>query len=166
MDSNYIIETKNLTKQYGSQKSVADLNIHVLSLIHIFIEILQFGLILGSILVICEVSTVFAQESQTKMLPLIFSTQEGRRKDVWAKIFASFTFTVFIFAWIVVVNLILCWMVYGLNGFNNISWIILSQYMRRPILFLKYLGILLGLAFQAFLSLCALTLCVSAYQSS
>ena len=36
MDTNYIIETKNLTKQYGSQKSVADLNIHVkLSLIHI-----------------------------------------------------------------------------------------------------------------------------------
>ena len=60
----------------------------------VFIEILQFGLILGSILVICEVSTVFAQESQTKMLPLIFSTQEGRRKDVWAKIFASLTFTV------------------------------------------------------------------------
>ena len=28
-DTNYIIETKNLTKQYGSQKSVADLNIHV-----------------------------------------------------------------------------------------------------------------------------------------
>ena len=29
MDTNYIIESKNLTKQYGSQKSVADLNIHV-----------------------------------------------------------------------------------------------------------------------------------------
>ena len=29
MDTNYTIETKNLTKQYGSQKSVADLNIHV-----------------------------------------------------------------------------------------------------------------------------------------
>ena len=29
MDNKYIIETKNLTKQYGSQKSVADLNIHV-----------------------------------------------------------------------------------------------------------------------------------------
>ena len=25
----YVIETKNLTKQYGTQKSVADLNIHV-----------------------------------------------------------------------------------------------------------------------------------------
>ena len=29
MDTNYIIETKNLTKQYCAQKSVADLNIHV-----------------------------------------------------------------------------------------------------------------------------------------
>lgn len=27
--SNYIIETKHLTKQYGTQKSVADLSIHV-----------------------------------------------------------------------------------------------------------------------------------------
>ncbi|MDD3417312.1 MAG: ABC transporter ATP-binding protein [Lachnospiraceae bacterium] len=27
--SNYLIETKNLTKQYGTQKSVSDLNIHV-----------------------------------------------------------------------------------------------------------------------------------------
>jgi len=27
--SEYIIETKHLTKQYGTQKSVADLNIHV-----------------------------------------------------------------------------------------------------------------------------------------
>ena len=31
MDTNYIIKTKNLTKQYGSQKSVADLNIHPFS---------------------------------------------------------------------------------------------------------------------------------------
>ena len=29
MDTNTIIETRNLTKQYGPQKSVADLNIHV-----------------------------------------------------------------------------------------------------------------------------------------
>lgn len=27
--SDFIIETRNLTKQYGEQKSVADLNIHV-----------------------------------------------------------------------------------------------------------------------------------------
>ena len=38
--------------------------------------------------------------------------------------------------------------------------------MLQPVLFSKYLGILLGLAFQALLSLCAITLCVSAYQNS
>ena len=27
--NNYVIETRNLTKQYETQKSVADLNIHV-----------------------------------------------------------------------------------------------------------------------------------------
>ena len=127
---------------------------------------LQFGLILGSILIICGVSTIFAEESQTKMLPLIFSTEEGRRKDVPAKILASFTFTIFIFMWFVLVNLVLCWMIYGLKGFENISWIVLSQYMLQHVLFSKYLGTLLGLAFQALLSLCAITLCVSAYQDS
>lgn len=29
MKTNYVIETKHLTKQFGSQKSVTDLNIHV-----------------------------------------------------------------------------------------------------------------------------------------
>ena len=132
----------------------------------VFVEMLQFGLILGSILIICGVSTIFAEESQTKMLPLIFSTEEGRRKDVPAKILASFTFTIFIFMWFVLVNFVLCWMIYGLKGFENISWMVLSQHMLQPVLFLKYLGILLGLAFQALLSLCTITLCVSAYQDS
>lgn len=108
----------------------------------VFVEMLQFGLILGSILIICGVSTIFADESQTKMLPLIFSTEEGRRKDVHAKILASFTFTIFIFMWFVLVNLVLCWMIYGLKGFENISWMVLSQHMLQPVLFLKYLGIL------------------------
>ena len=69
--------------------------------------ILQLGLILGSIFIICGASTIFAEESQTKMLPLIFSTEEGRRKDVHSKILASFTFTIFIFMWFVLVNLVL-----------------------------------------------------------
>lgn len=62
----------------------------------VFVEMLQFGLILGSILIICGVSTIFAEESQTKMLPLIFSTEEGRRKDVllkfWLLLHSRFSF--------------------------------------------------------------------------
>mgnify|MGYP000526782167 FL=1 len=88
---------------------------------------LQFGLVLGSILVICSVSTIFAEESQTKMLPLIFSTEEGRRKDVMAKIAAALTFTISIFLWFAVINLALCQVVYGLNGFNNIAGLVLSE---------------------------------------
>ena len=79
----------------------------------IFVEMLQFGLILGSILVICSVSTIFAEESQTKMLPLIFSTEEGRRKDVMAKIAAALTFTISVLLWFAVIILVLCQVVYG-----------------------------------------------------
>ena len=57
-------------------------------------------------------------------------------------------------------------MIYGLKGFENLSWMVLSQHMLQPVLFSKYLGILLGLAFQALLSLCAITLCVSAHQDN
>ena len=133
----------------------------------IFVEMLQFGLILGSILVICSVSTIFAEESQTKMLPLIFSTEEGRRKDVMAKIAAALTFTISIFLWFAVINLALCQVVYGLNGFNNIAGLVLSESIRhQSVMFSKYLAVLLMLALEALLSLCAITLCVSAYQNS
>ena len=133
----------------------------------IFVEMLQFGLILGSILVICSVSTIFAEESQTKMLPLIFSTEEGRRKDVMAKIAAALTFTISIFLWFAVINLALCQVVYGLNGFNNIAGLVLSESIRhQSVMFSKYLAVLLMLALEALLSLCAITLCVSAHQNS
>lgn len=133
----------------------------------IFVEMLQFGLILGSILVICGVSTIFAEESQTKMLPLIFSTEEGRRKDVLEKIAASFSFTLSIFLWFIVINMALCQIVYGLKGFNNIAGMVLPEsIIRQPVIFQKYLSVLLLLALEALLSLCAITLCVSAHQNS
>ena len=132
----------------------------------VFVEMLQFGLVLGSIMIICVISTIFAEESQTKMLSLIFSTKEGRRKDITAKVLASFTFTCFIFLCIVLSNLILCWMVYGLEGADNISALVLSDCRMQPILFFKYLIVLISLNFQAVLSLNAITICVSAYQES
>lgn len=50
-------------------------------------------LILGSILIIGGVSTILVEESQTKMMPLFLGTEEGRRKDVLAKILAYSHFT-------------------------------------------------------------------------
>lgn len=135
----------------------------------VFVEMLQFGLVLGSILVICGISVIFADEGQTKMLPLIFTTEEGRKRDVPAKVCASFTLAILIFIGIVLIDIGLCGMVYGLKGFENISGIVLSKHMLRPVYripFSEYMGILLGLGLQAFLSLCSITLCVSAHQNS
>lgn len=101
------------------------------------------------------------------MLPLIFSTEEGRRKDVMAKIAAALTFTISVFLWFAVINLVLCQVVYGLNGFNNIAGLVLAESIRhQSVMFSKYLAVLLMLALEAFLSLCAITLCVSAHQNS
>lgn len=73
----------------------------------VVVDLLQFGLVLGSIVVICSVSTVFAKEGQTKMLPLIFSTDEGQRKDVYSKVFAAFLLTATVFIGIVLLDFIL-----------------------------------------------------------
>ena len=51
----------------------------------VFGELLQFGLILGSIMIICVISGIFAEESQTKMLPLIFTTVEGKMEGYFSQ---------------------------------------------------------------------------------
>ena len=48
----------------------------------IFVEMLQFGLILGSILVICSVSTIFAQnKNNTIYLQMIKVMELGNKKN-------------------------------------------------------------------------------------
>lgn len=130
-----------------------------------FVDLLQFGLVLGSILIICSVSTVFAKEGQTKMLPLIFTTEEGRRKDVYAKILAAFSQTVSVFIGIVLLDFILCSLVYGTDGFTNMTGVVLGEKMLRGVYqvnFPQYLGRLLLFGLQGLLLLCAVTLLVSA----
>lgn len=135
----------------------------------VFGEMLQFGLVLGSIFIICVISVIFAEESQLKMLPLIFTSEEGRRKDVRAKVLASFTITVLTFAGIVLLDLGLCRAVYGLDGFHNLSGMVLLENVTNPVYripFAEYFCILLAFGFQAELSLCSITLYVSASQNS
>ena len=135
----------------------------------VFVEMLQFGLILGSVLIIFSISTVFAEEEQIKMLPIIFTTEEGKRKDITAKIFAAFSLTVFVFLGIVLFDFILCGIVYGLNGYENLAGVVLGDKMLRVVYqqeFLEYLLKLLLLNLQGLLLLCAVTLCVSAGCSS
>ena len=135
----------------------------------VFGELLQFGLILGSIMIICVISGIFAEESQTKMLPLILTTVEGKRKDTSAKVLASFTITVLLYAGITGSAWGLCKIVYDLKGGYNLTGVVISGSMWKTVdkvPFFSYLSVLLILVMLAFLSLNAITLCISAYQDS
>lgn len=135
----------------------------------VFGELLQFGLILGSIMILCVISGIFAEESQTKMLPLIFTTVEGKRKDTSAKVLASFTITVLLYAGITGSAWGLCKIVYDLKGGYNLTGVVISGSMWKTVdkvPFFSYLSVLLILGMLAFLSLNAITLCISAYQDS
>ena len=135
----------------------------------VFGELLQFGLILGSIMIICVISGIFAEESQTKMLPLIFTTVEGKRKDTSAKVLASFTITVLLYAGITGSAWGLCKIVYDLKGGYNLTGVVISGSMWKTVdkvPFFSYLSVLLILGMLALLSLNAITLCISAYQDS
>lgn len=135
----------------------------------VFGELLQFGLILGSIMIICVISGIFAEENQTKMLPLIFTTVEGKRKDTSAKVLASFTITVLLYAGITGSAWGLCKIVYDLKGKYNLTGVVISGSMWKTVdkvPFFSYLSVLLILGMLAFLSLNAITLCISAYQNS
>lgn len=135
----------------------------------VFGELLQFGLILGSIMIICVISGIFAEKSQTKMLLLIFTTVEGKRKDTSAKVLASFTITVLLYAGITGSAWGLCKIVYDLKGGYNLTGVVISGSMWKTVdkvPFFSYLSVLLILGMLAFLSLNAITLCISAYQDS
>lgn len=99
----------------------------------VFGELLQFGLILGSIMIICVISGVFAEESQKRMLPLIFTTVEGKRKDTSAKVLASFTITVLLYAGITGSAWGLCKIVYDLKGGYNLTGVVISGSMWKTV---------------------------------
>lgn len=133
----------------------------------VFFEVLQMGMVLGSILVILAVSVVFSDESQTGMLQIIFTTEEGKRKDIRAKILASFTVTIAIYVAIVAITLLLCGMVYGMEGSNvPIGLTEGKMYLNNNVCLMpniKFVIISIMLAFVALLVLCAITLWVSAH---
>ncbi|MCM1124580.1 MAG: ABC transporter permease [Eubacterium sp.] len=135
---------------------------------------LQMGMMLASILIVISVSVVFAQEGQSNMLPLLFTTQEGKNKDVRAKIAAAFTLTILVYSAVVLLCMVVCVCIFGLDGGDCPLLIALSgetgfyvgsfdgnqaSYMTVR----SFLWMILGMNLLAMLLLCAMMLCVSAY---
>lgn len=136
-----------------------------------FLDTLQMGMVLASILVLLSVSTVFAQEGQTKMLPLLFTTQDGKEKDAWAKTAAAFTLTIAVYVLMVLLCLSMSVCVFGLDGAECPLGLALSQQMlvRISVSYMPVVSftlIVLGMDFLAMLLLCAITMCVSAHCKS
>lgn len=139
-----------------------------------FADFLTLGMTLGSILILFGISIVFANEGQTKMLPLLFTTKEGKKKDIFAKIAAAFTVSVLVWLTIVMLDFILCGFTYGFDGLKCLTG--LSKIIRfmnlhyRPISAIpisSFLVIVLCRSFLGIMLLCAITIFISAcYQSS
>lgn len=134
-----------------------------------FFNTLELGMFLGSILILIGSSTIFAGEGQTKMLPLLFTTPEGKKSDIHVKIAAAFTVAVGIWLAVVILDLLLCGAVYGFDGLNCYNGMVLTYLWPRPeclIPMYYFVPMAVLLSFLGIVSLCAITLCISAYYKS
>lgn len=135
------------------------------------LDTLQMGMVLASILVIVTVSTLFAQESQTKMLPLLFTAQDGKERDVRAKIGAAITLTILVYCGTALLCLAMSFLVYGLDGGD---WALGMVYLGEASVGNRvscmpaatFAGSMLEADFAAMLLLCAMTMCASARSRS
>lgn len=125
-------------------------------------------LMLGaSMLILYSVSGVFAEEEQSGMKPLLFTTKEGLAADPLAKIAAAFTVSVAVWSVSAAFGLLLHGLVYGTDGLGCISALIVHWGFRSNPLMMQpigaYLAQVLLISLLGILELCAVTVCVSAH---
>lgn len=131
----------------------------------VFLYVMQVGMILGSILTLCSIATVFANERQTKILPLLFTAKEGKRKDIYAKFAAAVTVAGAMWLGIVIFDLALCGFVYGLDGLECYNGMVMNHmfaWPERTVPMDEYVALALLFSLLGILTLCAITLCLSA----
>lgn len=136
----------------------------------VLLDTFQVGMILASIVIIIGVSGLFAEESQLKVLSLLFTTQKGKREDIVAKIMAAFTMVIGIYALITILTIGLSHLVFGLDGtecsYNLVigqhSWIKMS--IKSVAILVMEMG-LLGLLFLGAMAVCISAHCRSSFYS-
>lgn len=137
-----------------------------------FLDLLQIGMVFGSILILVGISPVFAEEHQSRMTALLFTCEEGRKKDVSAKLSASFTVAALIYAAAVGCAFLLAGTVYGFSGAHCMTGISVESLFLNPFYRITMLPIwqftciALAADFLALMSLCAAAVCISAHCTS
>lgn len=84
----------------------------------VFTEVLQTGCVIGMALIVLALSPVFSEESYINMRQILFTTKEGKTKDIIARIAAGMTIAIGVYAVIVILDFMLVWCVFGLDGIN------------------------------------------------
>ena len=135
-----------------------------------FLEVLSYGMVTGGIFILCILSGVFANEGQTKMLQLLFTTKEGKENDIHAKVLAAITAAVGVWSAIFFLDLLLCGVVYGLDGLHcyngMVTWHLFPLWPETMIPMGYYILLAAVFSFFGMMSLCFITICISAYQKS
>lgn len=95
----------------------------------VFTEVLQTGCVIGMALIVLALSPVFSEESYNNTRQILFATKEGKTKDVVAKIAAGMTIAVSVYAVIVILDFVLVWCVFGLDGINCFYGQVIEEWM-------------------------------------
>lgn len=135
----------------------------------VFLNLTMIGFILGCVIILLTVSIVFSGERQSGMLPILFTTVKGKNMDIYAKIAAAFTIAVGLWLGVIIFALILSGIVYGFDGLDCYNGMVLAYLQPSPeymIPMYYFIPITLFLSFLGIVSLCAITLCISAFCKS
>ncbi|MCM1086759.1 MAG: hypothetical protein NC419_01295 [Muribaculaceae bacterium] len=133
------------------------------------LDMLGIGLICACIVVFICVSAVFSTEGQLKMLPLLFTTKEGKRKDIFAKMAAAFVVSIGILLGVVFFCFLTCAAVYGLDGADcfigitkECQYITAVEWSATTLSVKEFITIVLIRSLVGVLLLCATTVYLSA----
>lgn len=129
-----------------------------------FTSLYAIAMAMVSILTLCVVSTVFSGETQCRVKPLLFTTQEGPGKDVHAKVAAAFTVAIGLWATVTLFALLIHGTLFGWDGLRCLAALV-EDYLFSDKLMMQpygiYLAEVLTINLLGVLELCAITLAVS-----
>lgn len=93
----------------------------------IFTRTLETGCILCMFLTLFALSPVFSEESHANTRQILFTTKEGKTSDITAKIAAGLTITVAAFVMLAVMDFVLVWRVFGLDGLDCFYCVVMDD---------------------------------------
>ena len=145
----------------------------------VFYDGLGMGCLLGMVLILLSLSPVYAEENYHNTRSLLFTTKEGKQRDIAAKIAAGITVAVGVFAVIILLIFVFAECVYGLDGQDCFSGQVLENVFVHEFndyhnsstwTILNYILYYIGECFAGFVSIAATSLyfsshCKSPFQS-